>query len=318
MRPRSDGWALPIAGAGKRGLKVVARGGGIGARTVVLSFLATMFVGTLMPRLPRPFIMVCTLLVGTSPCFAGPPFLTDDPTPVDFGHNEFYVFGTLDHSAGTSAIAGPAVEYNRGILPGTQFHIVVPMAWNVPARGAVATGIGDVELGIKYRLVDTTDDSLQFGIFPMAEIATGSARRGLGNGHTWYRLPLWVQKSMGPWTFDGGAGIVINQAMGMKNATFGGVLTQYTFSPRWTLGVEVFQQPALAADQPGYTLLNAGGYLNFSQNFSLLLSAGASVSGTRHTAGYLGLYWTWDSSGNNLSRPPDGNPLGPYSQRGSP
>ncbi len=99
-----------------------------------------------MRRLLQPFIMVCALWVEISPCFAGPPFLTDDPTPVDFRHNEFYVFGTVDHAGGTSAIAGPAIEYNRGILPGTQFHIVVPMAWNVPARGNVATGIGDVEL----------------------------------------------------------------------------------------------------------------------------------------------------------------------------
>jgi len=127
-------------------------------------------------------IALCALLAGTSPCAAGSPFLTDDPTPVDFGYNEFYVFATLDHAAGTNAIAGPAIEYNRGILPNTQFHIVVPLAWNVPAHGNVATGIGDVELGIKYRFVDTTDDSLQFGMFPMAEIATGSARHGLGNG----------------------------------------------------------------------------------------------------------------------------------------
>ncbi len=285
---------------------------------IALSFLATMFAGTLMRRLSRPLIMICTLLVGTSPCHAGPPFLTDDPTPVDFGHNEFYVFGTLDHSGGNSAIACPAIEYNRGILPATQFHIVVPMAWNVPDRGNVASGIGDVELGIKYRFADTTDDSLQWGIFPMVEIATGSERLGLGNGRTWFRLPLWVQKSVGAWTFDSGAGVIINPAVGMKNATFGGLLTQYAFSPRWTLGVEVFRQNAMAADQPGYTLLNAGGYLNVSQNVSLLFSSGASVAGARHTVGYLSLYWTWGSSGTSSASPARGMFLDPYSQQSSP
>jgi hypothetical protein len=235
------------------------------------------------------------LLACVAPCLAGPPFFTDDPVPVDFRHNEFYVFGTLDHAGGASAIAGPAIEYNRGIAPELQFHVVVPLAWNVPARGGTAAGAGDVELGIKYRFVNADDGTWQAGIFPMAELATGSARRGLGNGRTWYRLPLWVQKSFGAWTLDGGGGVIVNPAPGMYDASFGGLLAQYTFSPRWTLGAEVFRQNALAADQPGYTLLNFGGYLNFSRNFSLLFSAGASVAGARHTTAYLGLYWTWAS-----------------------
>ena len=272
-----------------------------------------------MHRLAQPFaITLCALLGGMGPCMAGPPFLTDDPTPVDLGHNEFYIFGTLDRAGGTSAIAGPAIEYNRGILPQVQFHIVVPMAWNVPAQGPATTGIGDTELGIKYRFLDSADDSLQLGMFPMAEIATGSASRGLGNGRTWYRLPLWLQKSTGPWTLDGGAGVIINPAAGMKNAAFGGVLAQYTFNPRWTLGAEVFRQNALAVDQPGYTLLNAGGYLNFSQHFSLLFTAGGSVAGARHTVGYLGLYWTWGGSGTGGSSPSPSSFLRPYAQAGRP
>ena len=241
----------------------------------------------------RSAVAICTLLVGIAPCLAGPPFLTDDPEPVDFRHNEFYVFGTLDHADGASAMAGPAIEYNRGIAPDTQFHIVVPYAWNVPDRGATATGSGDVELGIKYRFVNLDDGGLQVGVFPMVELGTGSARRSLGNGQTWYRLPLWVQKSGGAWTFDGGGGWIVNPAPGMRNASFGGLLAQYAFDPRWTLGAEVFRQNALAADQPGYTLLNLGGYLNFTRSFSLLFSAGRSVAGARHTVAYLGLYWTW-------------------------
>ena len=241
-------------------------------------------------------LAICTLIAGVTPSLAGPPFFTDDPEPVELRHNEFYVFGTLDHAYGAGAITGPAIEYNRGIAPNTQFHIVLPMAWNVPVQGATATGIGDIEVGIKYRFVDIEDDGFQLGVFPMVELGTGSARRGLGNGRTWYRLPLWVQKSVGAWTFDGGGGFIVNPAPGMYDASFGGALAQYSFNPRWTLGVEVFRQNALAADEPGYTLLNMGGYLNFSQHFSLLFSAGGSVAGARHTVAYLGLYWTWSST----------------------
>jgi hypothetical protein len=241
-------------------------------------------------------LAIGTLVAGVAPCLAGPPFLTDDPEPVEPRHNEFYVFGTLDHAGDASAITGPAIEYNLGIAPNTQFHVVVPMAWNAPNHGATSTGLGDIELGIKYRFVNLDDDALQMGVFPMVELATGSAQRGLGHGHTRYRLPLWVQKSVGARTFDGGGGFIVNPAPGMVDASFGGVLAQYTFSPRWTLGAELFRQNVLAADQPGYTLLNAGGYLNFSQHFSLLFSAGGSIAGARHTVAYLGLCWTWAST----------------------
>src|SRR6185312_13437673 len=54
---------------------------------------------------------------------AGPPFLTDDPAPVDYQHNEFYVFSILDHSGDETSTSGPAFEYNRGVIPNVQFHI---------------------------------------------------------------------------------------------------------------------------------------------------------------------------------------------------
>lgn len=241
-------------------------------------------------------MVLCILVASVTPCLAGPPFFTDDPVPVPYRHNEFYVFSTFDHAVGASAVTGPAIEYNRGVAANTQFHIVLPMAWNVPAHGATTTGLGDTEFGVKYRFVNVDDGGLQLGVFPMIELATGSARRGLGNGRTWYRLPLWVQKSVGAWTFDSGGGFIVNPAPGMYDASFGGALAQYTFNPRLTLGAELFRQNALAADQPGYTLLNMGGYLNFSPHFSLLFSAGTSVAGARHAVAYLGLYWTWDSS----------------------
>jgi len=122
----------------------------------------------------------------------GPPFLTDDPEPVELNHWEFYIFGQGDRTSGYDAITGPAIEMNYGILPNTQLHLVAPMA-NFSSTGTGwASGYGDTEVGIKYRFLDETDSLPQIGIFPMAELATGDSNSGLGNGKTWYRLPLWV------------------------------------------------------------------------------------------------------------------------------
>ncbi len=223
---------------------------------------------------------------------AGPPFLTDDPEPVDLHHWEFYLFGQGDRTSGADNAVGPAVELNYGNAPETQLHLVAPLS-SVSPGGTVFTSVyGDTEIGVKLRLLDETSTLPQIGIFPMAELATGDASRGLGNGRTWYRLPLWMQKSWGPWTTYGGGGVALNSAPGQRNYGFAGWLLQRDFGPRLTLGGELFRQgPDTAADR-GFLAANAGGSLNVTENFSLLFSAGRSLSGDRHVLWYLGLYWT--------------------------
>ena len=79
---------------------------------------------------------------------AGPAFQTDDPEPVGFRHYEAYLFGTFDHAGGATFSQVPAVEFNWGAAPNLQVHIIVPGAFWSP-NGAY--GIGDAEMGVKYR-----------------------------------------------------------------------------------------------------------------------------------------------------------------------
>jgi hypothetical protein len=223
---------------------------------------------------------------------AGPPFLTDDPEPVDLNHWEFYVFGQGDRTAEANSTSGPAFEFNYGIAPNTQFHLVAPVA-GVSAPGTGWTsGYGDTEVGLKYRFLEETDSRPQIGIFPLAELATGNSAHGLGNGRTWYQLPLWLQKGLGPWTLDAGGGVALNPAPGQRDHGFVGGLVQRDFGKYLTLGAELFHQGADTVGGRGSTLVNLGGYLKFSEDFNFLFSAGRSIAGERHTVWYLGLYWT--------------------------
>jgi hypothetical protein len=227
---------------------------------------------------------------------AGPPFLTDDPVPVDLGHFETYVFSQWDSSPGTSSnVTGPAVEFNWGFLPNLQFHVVAPFENAGVLRMPSAFGFGDSEVGIKYRLLEETKRRPQIGIFPMAEVATGDATRSLGNGRTWYRLPVWIQKSYdeGRWTIDIGGGAAINGAPGQRNYGFGGFLVQRSLGLGLTLGAEVYTQGATAVGTTGTTFYNVGGYINPSEQFSILFSIGHSVTGQNHAVGYFGLYYTF-------------------------
>jgi hypothetical protein len=230
--------------------------------------------------------------------FAGPPFLTDDPEPVELHHYEAYLFSTTDHASDSTTGIGPGVEMNWGAVPNLQLHIVLPLAYNFATDGPITYGPGDVELGAKYRFVDEKGKRPMIGIFPMLELATGSPRRGLGNGQTWARLPLWIQKSSGPWTTYGGVGYVVNNAPGMRSYPFAGWLAQRDLSKKLTLGAEVFGQGPTTGAGRETTIFNAGGFYNFSENFSLLFSAGHSVRGESHAVAYLGLYWTWGRKEN--------------------
>jgi hypothetical protein len=182
-----------------------------------------------MDRSDRPTIL--SLLVVLSAVFnstaqAGPPFLTDDPEPVEYQHNEFYVFSILDATKGGATVQAPAFEYNYGIAPETQVHIIAPFTCFASNGNPTEYGFGDIQLGIKYRFLKETDDWPQLGIYPMLMVPSGNADRGLGNGSAWAQLPLWAQKSWGKWTTYGGIGLAINPCSGHNNYLFGGWLLQ--------------------------------------------------------------------------------------------
>ncbi len=238
-------------------------------------------------------LAVCLSPIITTRIVAGPPFLTDDPEPVEYRHWEAYLFGQGDHAGSGYTINGPAMELNYGVLPDTQLHLVVPVTTIGGGGDSTRSGLGDTEFGVKYRFLHETSDRPQIGVFPMVELPTGDADRGLGNGRAWFRLPLWVQKSWDPWTTYGGGGVVLNSAAGQRNYPFGGWLLQRDLGKHLTLGGEIFAQGADTDTDRGFAALNFGGTLKVTDHFDLLFTAGHSVAGDQHTLWYFGLYWTW-------------------------
>jgi hypothetical protein len=238
-------------------------------------------------------IQLILMLGVASPLAAGPPFLTDDPAPVEFRHWEAYIFATHDVARDATQVEGPGFELNIGAAPNLQLHLVTPFATASVAGGPTMHGLGDVEIGVKYRLVEEGEHWPQVGVFPMLELPTGNANRGLGNGQLWARLPLWLQKSWGPWTTYGGGGCALNRAADARDYLFAGWLVQRDLSAKLTMGGELYTHGADTREGGGTAIFNAGGYYNFRPDFSLLFSLGHSLAGERHTVGYVGLYWTW-------------------------
>ncbi len=245
----------------------------------------------------RPALGLVLMFGIVSLAHAGPPFMTDDPEPLDYRHSEAYVFSTYDKGPdGGKTIAMPALEFNTAPVPDVQLHVVVPFLDLQPKDGSHTYGMGDMEIGVKYRFVHETDSRPQVGIFPMLELPTGDKDVGLGNGQAWETFPLWLQKSWGPWTTYGGGGRAFNSAPNMKDYNFGGWLLQRSVTDSLFLGGELFYHGAPSDSNRESTFFNVGGYYNGIEacgGCSLLFRVGASVAGEVHHESYLALYWTW-------------------------
>jgi hypothetical protein len=238
---------------------------------------------------------------------AGPPFQTDDPTPVDLGHYEFYVFGAVDGTPVELDATGPAFEFNWGAIPNVQLHAILPFGTIHPSnspvyapdsgQGPSAYGLTDMELGVKYGFIKQTRRRPQIGSFTMFEIPTGNSSRGLGVGKVWYKLPIWVEKEFGPWSLVGGLGYTVVPQDQYRNFLYGGFLVKREISKKLELSAEVFshaREGLATAQTQASTLIDAGGYYHFkSPGLQLLFAYGHSIAGQTENYAYLGLYKTW-------------------------
>lgn len=233
-------------------------------------------------------LMIFFLLVSfQKDSMAGPPFFTDDPEPVEYKHGEAYVASMFISDKDGRAGTLPHFEFNYGVWPDLQAHIIAPFVFTRPNGMPTSYGYGDTELGLKYRFVQETKWQPQIGTFPLLELPTGDTKYGLGNGKAQVFIPIFAQKSWGPWTTYGGGGYWFNPGEGNKNWTFLGWLLQRDFSEKLTLGAEIFYRTPDKVDEEYGIGLNAGGFLNFTSKDHLLFSAGTDLHGPRRATIYI-------------------------------
>jgi hypothetical protein len=241
------------------------------------------------------FFMVAAAFLLVSSAWAGPPFFTDDPEPVEHLHWEAYLATQWAHDreAGTTGTL-PHAEVNFGVLPDTQLHLIVPMAYSVPREASTQYGLGDIEVGIKYRFIHEDEEGLrpQVGVFPLIDLPTGDSSRGLGEGRIKFFFPVWVQKSWGPWTTYGGGGYWYHPGEDNKNYWFTGWLLQRDFSRMLTFGGEIFNTSPQARGESDETGFNVGGILNLNEEHHILFSLGRDLKGPDTLFAYLAFQWT--------------------------
>jgi len=245
-------------------------------------------------------LLLPILLIPCSRALAGPPYQLDDPDPVPYRWNEFYLWSGAASSPGVVNTAGPAAEFNWSLIPHTMFHFILPLGAALPTGGPATFGLTDGELGFQAQFLQETRHRPMLGTFIMMEIPWGDAARGLGAGGPSWKIPLYAKKTFGAWSIDGGGGIDIGEKVpGGRNYPFGGTIVNYDVSSRLTLGPELFAHGRETADPTlsQYAVdLDFGGYYTFNPHdpgFQFLFAYGHSVAGQTESYAYLALYWTW-------------------------
>jgi hypothetical protein len=240
------------------------------------------------------FLISCIIFILTPlVAFAGPPFRTDDPEPVEYNHWEVYLASQGSFNHDERSLTAPHVEINYGVFPNVQLHLLAPLEYVKPEGQPSQYGYGDTELGVKFRFIQETESCPQVGTFPIFLLPTGNEERGLGSGETQVFLPLWLQKSWGPWKTYGGGGYWINPGTGNKNYWFFGWEVQRDLSQYLTLGGEIFHQTPSEVGGDSNTGFNVGAIINFSELHHLLLSAGRDFSSPNDASYYIGYQLTF-------------------------
>jgi hypothetical protein len=233
------------------------------------------------------------LLGGSLTTLAGPPFVTDDPEPVDYQHWEVYVGSqhaqTSDGWSGTA----PHFELNYGVITNVQLHLIAPLAYHTPSGGNSHYGYGDTEFGVKFRFLQETERWPQVGVFPQLEIPTGSQSAGLGSGQVQAFLPVWLQKSFGDWTIYGGGGYGLNPGAGNADWGFGGMVVQWQVAKNVLLGAEIYHRTTQTIGGRADTAFNLGTVIDVTEHQHLLFSTGRSLDGPTDFQVYVAWQFTF-------------------------
>jgi hypothetical protein len=142
---------------------------------------------------------------------------------------------------------------------------------------------------VKYRFIQEGEWRPQVRTFPLLEVPIGSHGRNLGGGHLQTFLPLWLQKSIGPWTTYGGGGYWVNPGAHNQNWWFTGGRTVRGCA--WLHpGFEVFHGTSQVIGGVG---LNFGAIWDLSDVQHIIFSAGPAIEGDRQLQGYFGYQLTF-------------------------
>jgi len=226
---------------------------------------------------------VIALLALCHPAFGGPPYVTDDPQPTDYGHYEIYLFtGGTAARDGTADAAG--LDFNYGAAPDLQLTAVFPLAFDSLKDGRTAIGLGNIELAAKYKVLHQDSFGWDVAVFPRVFLPSGSP--AVGERHVSLLLPIWLGKNWGSWSTFSGGGCVINHGGDSQNFCMVGWALTRQVLPDLQIGAELYHQTADTRGGRATTGIGAGIIYDLSEHYHLMGSVGPGIQNVGETNQY--------------------------------
>lgn len=234
-----------------------------------------------MVHLVRLSVSGCVILLALfRSAHAGPPYFSDDPEPTDYGHYEVYSY-TNGTTARDASVGEAGIDFNYGAAPDLQLTLVVPVAYAIPAHDDATTGLGNVEIAVKYRILHQSDTGWDVAIFPQLFLPSGSS--AVGERNVSLLLPIWLGRNWDKWSTFGGGGCVINQGGKSQDFCLAGWALTCQILPNLQLGFEVYHQTADTKGGHATSGLGSGLIYDLNEHLHLLASAGPGIQNAAET-----------------------------------
>lgn len=229
---------------------------------------------------------------------AGPPLLTDDPgTPGD-GRWEINLAFTVERRRTETVFEAPILDINYGLGERIQLKYEVPWLVLDEEGGGARNGLGNSQLGVKWRFLDEERHGVSMSVYPQLSFdnPTSSDERGLVEEGLELSLPVQVSRSVGPMEFTLEVGYVLVE--GREDQWLCGLAAAWPVTEGFEVVGEV-HGTATRGFEEDELVFNLGGVVDLHENLSLLFSAGRSFresgSGEPELLGYFGFQFKFGS-----------------------
>lgn len=237
--------------------------------------------------------------------WAGPPLKTDDPETPGRGGWEVNISHNIERTKHGFLMESPLVDINYGLLENDQWKIEFPVLFVDPDDERDHWGVGDLQLGWKYRFLDEEEHGWMASIYPQPLVPTGNHGVGLSDGRFEMLLPIQVGKHF----YDdkllvyGEVGYNVVFGDSEANEVIYGLAAEWEASEGLELLFEVGGVAFPEDDEPDDTFFNVGVKCDLTDNVTILSSAGRSFHdrdrGTLDLLAFFGFQFTW--GGNDYS-----------------
>jgi len=201
----------------------------------------------------------------------------------------------------------PFVQLNYGLTDRIQARVEsqILLTTVAPGTGRRSVGLGDVTVGLKYRLVDQVGgpeysnecDPEQYeaaygiqapfslSIFPLLTFPTGNEHEGLGSGEYVADFPVDVARQIGKLYLIGefSFGWAYHEKSSPNELALG-LAVYYSITPKLDLLGEQRIEVLTAGRGPTLWLMNFGAQYEINDTFSVLSGIGTSVTATSSIA----------------------------------